>query len=119
MLLIFGVFPKFKSLCNGNGICPACEKSVYFKLGKKYSVFSIFFIPLIPFGASYHATCSSCNSTMELTKEKGKNFEQGYNNTIHNGDMRILYNNASPVCPSCGARIIANQNFCYHCGVKF
>jgi len=55
---------------------------------------------------------------MELSKEKGKDFERGINSTIYDADMRIVQNNAGPACASCGARIIVNQNFCYHCGAK-
>jgi len=118
MFFIIGVTPKIKSIGTGNGDCPACGKSVNFHLRKKSSVLTLFFIPLIPFGGAYRATCSNCDSIMSLSKERGKDFENG-NKIIHDSDLKILQNNVGAVCKSCGAKIIVNQNFCYHCGDKF
>jgi len=56
---------------------------------------------------------------MALSKEKGKIYERGGSIVIYDGDLQILQNNSGPACPYCRAKIIVNQNFCYHCGAKF
>ena len=119
MIFIAGVSPKIKSLDRSSGVCPACGKAVDFYVNKKYSVITFFFIPTIPFGASYFINCPNCESVMALSKNKGKEIEQGYTTVINNGDIEIMQNNAGPTCAACGAKIIFNQNFCYHCGVRF
>ena len=118
MLFIVGIKPGSKSLGKSQCVCPACGKSVDLQLSKDYSVFSFFFIPIFSFGASYLATCPNCASVMKLSREKGKSFEQAAGSVIHNGDLHILQNNADAVCPACGTKIITEQNFCYHCGVR-
>ena len=118
MLFIIGVTPKTLPLGRGSGVCPACGKAVEFHISKQCSVFTFFFIPIFSFGTSYLANCPKCDSIMALSKEKGKDFEQGSNNMIYNSDLKILQNNAGPACSVCGAKIIANQNYCYHCGAK-
>jgi len=56
---------------------------------------------------------------MKLTKDKGRAFEQNHDCAIYAGDLQITQNNAAAhACPSCGAQIITNQNFCYHCGAR-
>jgi uncharacterized OB-fold protein len=56
---------------------------------------------------------------MKLTKEKGRGFEQNHGGAISDSDLQITQNNAAArACPSCGAQIITNQNFCYHCGAR-
>jgi len=87
-------------------------------LSKNYSVFTFFFIPIFPFGASYLAACPNCSSTMKLSKEKGRAFEQNPGSVIFAGDLHIRQNSKAHTCPSCGTPIITNQNFCYHCGER-
>ena len=118
MIFIAGISPKFKVLNQSNGVCPVCGKSVNFNVSKKYSVVTLFFIPIIPFGASYYLDCPNCKSIMSLSKAKGKKIEQGSVNTVNNSDMEIFQNNVGSVCTACGAKIIVNQNFCYHCGTR-
>jgi len=118
MFFIIGITPKLESLGRGSGVCLACGKAVDFHITKQYSVFTFFFIPIISFGASYLAECPNCDSLMTLSKEKGRDYEHGHRNTIYGGDMQIIKNNTGPSCSACGAKIIADQNFCYHCGTK-
>ena len=118
MFFIIGISPKHEPLGRAVCVCPACGKTADLFISKKSSVFTFFFIPLIPFGASYFAECPNCGSVMALSKEKGKAFERNPNIMIYPGDLQILHNNMGPVCPSCGAKIIVSQNYCYHCGDK-
>ena len=118
MLFIFGISPKSEPIGRCRGVCLVCGRAVDFHLNKKQSVFSFFFIPVIRFGTSYTAGCPNCGSILALSKEKGSDFEHDGRTVINPDDLEILQSNVSPACPSCGAKIIVNQNFCYHCGVK-
>ena len=119
MIFIVGISPRHKPLGMVSCVCPACSGSVLAYLSKEYSVFTFFFIPIIPFGVSYLVSCPNCGSVMTLSKEKGRAFERGGSIVIYDSDLLILQNNAGPACPFCRAKIIVNQNFCYHCGAKF
>jgi len=119
LFFIAGITPKSKSLGRCKCVCPFCGKAADLQISKNYSVFTFFFIPIVPFGGSYHATCPNCAGVMNLSKEKGKAFEQNHNSVICGGDLHVMQNNAGHhTCPSCGTPIITNQNFCYHCGAR-
>lgn len=118
MFFIIGISPKSKLIGSCGCACPACGRAVNLDLSKKYSTFTFFFIPIIPFGASYLGSCPSCDSIMGLSKERGKAFERDSGTVIYTSDLQILQNNAGAACPVCGAKIIASQNFCYNCGSK-
>jgi len=118
LFLIAGIIPKNKPLGGCRCVCPACGRTADLQINKKYSVFTFFFIPIIPFGGSYHATCPNCASVMKLSKEKGRAFEHNNGSVIYGGDLHITQNNAGHACPSCGTQIITNQNFCYQCGSR-
>ena len=118
MFFIIGITPKHKHIGKSNVVCPACGRRADLQISKEYSVFTLFFIPLIPFGASYYAHCAGCGSVMSLSKDKGKAFEGNPGVVIYDGDLQLIQNNSGPACPSCGAKIIVSQNFCYNCGNK-
>jgi len=118
VFFVVGINPKIESIGRGSGVCLACGKAVDFHISKSYSVFTFFFIPIISFGISYIVGCPNCDSQMALSKEKGRGFEHGQSNVIYGGDLQILQNNAGPACSACGAKIIANQNYCYNCGIR-
>jgi predicted RNA-binding Zn-ribbon protein involved in translation (DUF1610 family) len=118
LFFIAGINPRSKPLGGSRCACPACGRTADLQVHKNYSVFTFFFIPVIPFSVSYLAICPNCASVMKLSKEKGKAFEQDHGSVIYNGDLRIMQNNEINACPSCGTKIITNQNFCYHCGAK-
>ena len=58
---IGGVFQRTCNYCNQTTVWQLCIKRTWFTL---------FFIPIIPYAKSYQATCPSCGSYVELTKEK-------------------------------------------------
>ena len=118
MFFIMGITPKRESLGKGGGVCLACGKPTNLKLKKEYSVFTLFFIPIIPFGTSYFAKCPNCDSIMAVAKQKGKELEQDPRGIIYAEDLELLQNNTGPACPSCSAKIITNQSYCYRCGGK-
>jgi len=58
---IGGVFERTCNYCNQTTVWQLCIKRTWFTL---------FFIPIIPYSKSYQATCPSCGSYVELTKEQ-------------------------------------------------
>lgn len=118
MIFIGGVSPKIKPSGNAQGVCPACNRRVSFHACKKYSVVTLFFIPVIPFGASYLVTCSACASVLSLSKDKGRALETGKLHTIEYADLEILQNNAGRACPRCDGRVETGQKYCPTCGEK-
>ena len=118
MLFIFGITPKIETVGRGRGVCLSCGRAVDFHISKKQSALSLFFIPIIRFGTAYRVKCPKCGGVMALSKEKGKDLEHDNRSMIYADDLEVVEKSAGPICPSCGAKIIVNQNFCYQCGAK-
>jgi len=118
MFFIVGINYRSKPLGDSGCVCPACGKMADLHINKNYSIFTFFFIQIFPFGAYYRATCPNCASVMKLSKKKGKSFERDHSIVIYDGDLHILLNNTGRACPSCGAEIITDQNFCSNCGTN-
>ena len=118
MIFIAGVSPRLKQMGQANGGCPACNVSGQLYIVKQYRCVTFFFIPVIPFGGEYIATCGSCASMMALRKDAGKQMERNPDHPIGPYDLEIVSNNHGPRCPRCGRRIGAGYSFCPGCGVK-
>ena len=50
--------------------CSYCNQTTVWQLCIRRTWFTLFFIPIIPYAKSYQATCPSCGSYVELTKEQ-------------------------------------------------
>jgi len=85
---------------------------------KQQNVVTLFFIPVIPLGGKYIATCGSCASMMDMSSEAGKAVERSAGIYVSPNELNILRNNAGLNCASCGARVEATQNFCPNCGSR-
>jgi len=118
MIFIGGVSPRVKPSGNAACSCPACHKDTTLFACKKETVFSLFFIPIIPFHTSYILTCPICASVMGLDKEKGRNLERNPHMRLFPEDLTILQNNAGTLCPHCGGPVSGGQNFCPACGQR-
>lgn len=116
MFLLIGVSPKIKQTGSFSCNCPACGQASSFYACKQYSSLNLFFIPVLPFGAEYIATCGNCTSVVGFHKEKGRAHERDPYLPFQTQDLEILRNNAGPVCPGCSARVDRSQNFCPNCG---
>ena len=116
MFFIAGVGSRVKPTGSGDCICPACGRQVSLHTLKKYSVVTFFFVPIIPFGTNYLATCPSCASVMQLDKGKGRSLERDPETRLYPEDLQVVQNNAGPTCLHCGARVSQSQNFCPNCG---
>jgi len=118
MIFIGGVGSHIKAVGAVEGTCPACGRSASLHVTKKYSVVTLFFIPVIPFGAEYIATCPSCASLMELRRDKGKQIEKQPGAILYPDDLQVLKNNRGITCSRCGARVQPGQNYCPTCGER-
>lgn len=68
MLIIFGFRNSTQSLGLALATCPHCGRRAAQRVDRNKRAFSVFFIPLVPLGSSYSATCTACAATMRLTR---------------------------------------------------
>lgn len=52
--------------------CGRCGNQVFYHLVKFWKRFSLFFIPLIPYGRKYFLSCPICSNSIELDRETKK-----------------------------------------------
>jgi len=118
MIFVAGISPKLKPTGSTECPCPACGRIASLYIVKQYSAVTLFFIPVILFGAEYIATCSSCASTLALPKDKGRALERDSGARLYPEDLSIVKNNAGQCCNRCESRVQPDQNFCPKCGGK-
>ena len=51
-------------------LCSRCHTAAAQSVIRVRTFFTLFFVPLIPLGSKYHATCTICGSTVSVTKEQ-------------------------------------------------
>lgn len=68
--------------------CGRCRNQVFYHLVKFWKRFSLFFIPLIPYGRKYYLSCPVCSNSIELDRESRKAAKE-VNNAIdeNNGEI--------------------------------
>lgn len=118
MIFIAGVGSRIKPSGNAACTCPACGKSVSLHLCKRYNIVTLFFVPLVPFGANYLATCPSCASVLGVDAKQGRLVERKPGADISPDNLEIVQNNAALICNRCGGRVEHEQNFCPTCGYR-
>lgn len=123
MFFIAGVYPKRKELDYYEPImCNSCSKYGRYEAFMEYSVFSLFFIPLIKFNKKFYARTTCCNSLyIIINKEKGLMLERGqeHNVILKDEDLKLIqkgisYN--SNLCPNCGYQVSEDHKYCPNCG---
>lgn len=62
--------------------CGRCGNEVFYHFVKFWKRFSLFFIPLIPYGRKYFLSCPICSNSIELDKET-KKVAKEINSSIH------------------------------------
>jgi hypothetical protein len=70
VFLIFGVSRKVARLATVLARCRFCQTPAAQVIVRVRTYFSFFFIPVIPLGTKYRATCALCGSTSEITAEE-------------------------------------------------
>lgn len=68
MLVIFGFKHSSRNLGLAQATCPHCGNRAAQRVDRDKRAFSVFFIPLIPLGSSYSATCTACASTTRIDR---------------------------------------------------
>lgn len=121
---IFGVQSKQKEIAAFTKVqCRNCDKEHGGRLIKTYNYFHFFFIPLIKWNERYHVTCNGCNSIYEISKEKGKDIENGADIEITYWDLKPVesennYASLNKRCDNCGREIRRDYEYCPYCGKK-
>ena len=121
MFFIAGVYPKRIELDYYEPImCSCCTKYGRYEAFMEYSVFSLFFIPLIKFNKKFYARTTCCNSLYQIkNKEKGLMMErgQGHNVFLNEKDLVLLQKGTCvEKCAGCGYESTAEFKFCPNCG---
>ncbi|WP_216695039.1 zinc-ribbon domain-containing protein [Dietzia psychralcaliphila] len=73
MLVIFGFKNSSRNLGLAQAACPHCGNRAAQRVDRNKRAFSVFFIPIIPLGSSFSATCTACGS---ITKISGDQADQ-------------------------------------------
>lgn len=120
---IFGIQNKEKEIADLPKVqCRDCSNSHGGKLIKTYNYFHFFFIPLIKWNEKYFVICRGCNSIYEISKEKGKDIENGADANITYWDLKPVdtggYSARADRCGNCGREIKHDFEYCPYCGKK-
>jgi hypothetical protein len=70
MFIIFGVQRKVARMATVLALCGFCHTPAAQVVTRVRSFFALFFIPVIPMGTKYRATCTMCGQTSEITPEE-------------------------------------------------
>ena len=118
MIFIAGISPRLRQLGYTRAACPACGADGRLHIVKQSQCVSLFFIPLIPFGGEYTATCGGCASVFALSKEAGKRFEREPEQPLSPYDLELIKNNHSVCCSRCAHRAQPGYAYCPGCGER-
>ena len=77
MLVIFGFKNSARNLGLAQAICPRCGHRAAQRVDRRKRAFSVFFIPIIPLGSSYEATCTACGSTTKISRDQAEGILAG------------------------------------------
>lgn len=78
------VFQKTCNYCNSTSIWQLCVIRTWFTL---------FFIPIIPYGKRYCIVCPNCGSYIKLTKQQFNEMKAGINSAQSNIDSNSIEDN--------------------------
>lgn len=121
MFFVAGVYPKsYTYEYNRAEICSSCGKYGRYMVQGHCNVFSFFFIPLFKWGWRYTVTKSCCGQVCMLDKDLGDRLRRGEDVVITERDLDCGHAHTAgyTVCPSCGANVDPQHNFCPNCGQK-
>lgn len=114
---IFGIDTKEKKIKNTSFYCKNCNRDEVGYLRKTYNYFHFFFIPIFKWNEKYYLLCSNCNAYYEISKEKGKEFEQREDSNISYWDIKEMKkHNIKRFCEFCNEEVGDNFNYCPYCG---
>lgn len=77
MLFIFGFKNSARPLGLAQATCPHCGNRAAQRVDRRKRAFSVFFIPIIPLGSSYEATCTACGATTSISRGQAQQILSG------------------------------------------
>jgi len=72
VFIIFGISRKVARMATVFALCAFCHTPAAQVVTRVRSHFSLFFIPIIPMGTQYRATCTLCGTTSEISAEEAE-----------------------------------------------
>lgn len=125
MFLIIGMADRTKVLPFEDDemhICKSCGQYCKYEIIMKYSVLTLFFIPVIKWNKRFFAKSSCCKTLFDMTNEAGNDIYKGRKNNIsdddiHKGeDLKLCRH-----CDFCGGETPYEYqyNYCLRCGHKY
>lgn len=90
MILIFGIDRVNKPIGPiEEKLCPNCSNRKHWILQKTGRIFSLFFIPLIPFSSKFSIFCPICNFSLETNENDLPKYREmaNLNNEALNGNL--------------------------------
>lgn len=119
MVLLFGTSTKESKLDFVQSIvCSNCGLHGKYEAFMTYSVFTIFFIPILKWNKRYYVTSTCCDSLYKVNKDIGRSIERGDNINIDKSDLQAININSSKVCANCKFPIENEFAYCPRCGEK-
>ena len=70
MFVLFGFKTSSRTLGLARAACPHCGHSAAQRIDRNRRAFSLFFIPVVPLGSSYSATCTACARTTRIDRRQ-------------------------------------------------
>jgi len=68
--ILFGLRRRAQRLGTVLQLCSRCHTPAAQSVIRVRTFFTLFFVPLIPLGSKYRATCTLCGSTVSIPKEQ-------------------------------------------------
>ena len=68
MRFIVGFKNSARTLRLAQATCPHCGNRAGQRGDRRTRAFSVFFIPIIPLGSSYEATCTACGASTRISR---------------------------------------------------
>ena len=77
MFFIFGFKNSSRNLGLSRATCPHCGNTAAQRVDRRKRAFSLFFLPAIPLGSSYAATCTACGTTTKIDRDRAERILSG------------------------------------------
>lgn len=119
MVLLFGTSSKEKKLDFTQSIvCSNCGAHGKYEAFMTYSIFTIFFIPILKWNKKFYIISKCCGSSYRLKDNIGRSIERGENININESDLDLINMNYTITCSNCEFVIEDGFEYCPKCGEK-
>ena len=119
MFFIFAITPAVKEIDFSQSIiCKSCGRCGRLNAFVRYTVLSIFFIPVFKWGKKYFVKSCCCGTLYSLDKETGRALARGEIRELSEDELHRETERGDPLCPRCGCPVSLDFEFCPRCGEK-